>query len=206
MLQQKHDSQDVIDRKWKVSAVVGLSIRAGQISSGQQHLTDVRASIYVNCFWFLMLIWQFLLNPLLSKHGFCQTKRNESCQCGVKILCLRSVIARFFGYLADVEADSLFAPSHWLQTTELKCEGWNQTSKSSVPAERLSEQNIWLDEVIKTVSEPKFLQWTAAGCWATEGDGQEKRNLNARSQIEPEEEVEDLQGSGFPLDLSPQSQ
>lgn len=95
MLQQKHDSQDVIDRKWKVSAVVGLSIRAGQISSGQQHLTDIRASIYVNCFWFLMLIWQFLLNPLLSKHGFCQTKRNESCQCGVKILCLRSVIARF---------------------------------------------------------------------------------------------------------------
>lgn len=44
--------------------------------------------------WFLMLIWQFLLNPLLSKHGFCQTKRNESCQCGEKIICLRSVIAR----------------------------------------------------------------------------------------------------------------
>lgn len=49
-------------------------------------------------------------------------------------------------------------PSHWIQTAELECEGWNHMSESKVPAEKHSEHNIWLDEVIKSASWPKILQ------------------------------------------------
>lgn len=101
--------------------------------------------------WFLMLIWQFLLNPLISKHGF------------VKLNVIRTVSAVWksfacfpsspdFGCLADGSRFTV-CPSHWVQTAELKCEGWNHTSKSNVPAEKLSEHNIWVDEVIKRVFE-----------------------------------------------------
>lgn len=36
-------------------------------------------------------------------------------------------------------------------------------SESKVPAEKLSEYNIWLDEVIKSASYPRFSSVIAAG-------------------------------------------
>lgn len=132
----------------------------------------------------VMISDAYLTIPLKSspvQTRFCQTKRNKSCQCGAKnhFACFLSSP----GFWMSRGCGSWFTvcPSHWLQTAELKCGGWNHTSKSDVPAEKLSEQNIWLDEVIKGMSESKFLQWTAAGCWGIGGDGQEKRKLNARS-------------------------
>lgn len=122
MLQQKHNSRDLTDRKWKASAVVG-PFHQSRSDLFRSATPDWRLCFHLRkLLWFLMLIWQFLLNPLPSKHGFCQTKRNESCQCGVKIICLCSVIARFFWMSRGCGSWFTVCPSRWLQTTELKCE------------------------------------------------------------------------------------
>lgn len=97
-----------------------------------------------------MLIWQFPLNPLISKHGF------------VKLNITRAVSAAWKSFACFLSSPGFWmsrgcgswltvCPSHWGQTAQLKCEGWNHTSKSNVPAQKLSEHNIWLDEVIKKV-------------------------------------------------------
>lgn len=101
--------------------------------------------------WFRTLIWQFLLNPLISKHGFVKLDVIRAVSAVQKsFACFLSLPGGFvflFGCVSDV---GCVCPSQWIQTAELECEGWNHMSK--VPQEKLSEHNIWLDEVKKSAS------------------------------------------------------